>query len=145
MNNIEKNIAEWIDYLSMPQDKLNGSPVCPFAKKAKYKIIDLADEEVLNPDFSTAEVILYIVDGSYSFEQVEQLSIKYNKQFPNLVFLPDSKHRHSHINGVQSNNDKYNLILCQERSGLQAARDRLSQTLYYTHWDENYLKEILAQ
>ena len=145
MNNIEKNIAEWIDYLSMPQDKLNGSPVCPFAKKAKYKIIDLADEEVLNPDFSTVEVILYIVDGSYSFEQVEQLSIKYNKQFPNLVFLPDSKHRHSHINGVQSNNDKYNLILCQERSGLQAARDRLSQTLYYTHWDENYLKEILAQ
>mgnify|MGYP003650485561 FL=1 len=145
MNNIEKNIAEWIDYLSMPQDKLNGSPVCPFAKKAKYKIIDLADEEVLNPDFSTAEVILYIVDGSYSFEQVEQLSIKYNKQFPNLVFLPDSKHRHSHINGVQSNNDKYNLILCQERSGLQAARDKLSQTLYYTHWDENYLKEILAQ
>ena len=145
MNNIEKNIAEWIDYLSMPQDKLNGSPVCPFAKKAKYKIIDLADEEVLNPDFSTVEVILYIVDSSYSFEQVEQLSIKYNKQFPNLVFLPDSKHRHSHINGVQSNNDKYNLILCQERSGLQAARDRLSQTLYYTHWDENYLKEILAQ
>ena len=145
MNNIEKNIAEWIDYLSMPQDKLNGSPVCPFAKKAKYKIIDLADEEVLNPDFSTAEVILYIVDGSYSFEQVEQLSIKYNKQFPNLVFLPDSKHRHSHINGVQSNNDKYNLMLCQERSGLQIGRDKLSKTAYYTHWDEAYLKEIFDQ
>ena len=145
MNNIEKNISEWINYLSIPQDKLNGSPVCPFAKRAKYKIIELVDQEALNPDFSTVEVILYVVDSSYSFEQVEQLSIKYNKQFPTLIFLPDSKHRYSHINGVQSSNDKYNLILCQERSELQVGRDRLSKTSYYDHWDENYLKEILAQ
>ena len=145
MNNIEKSVAEWIDHLSTPQDKLNSSPVCPFDKKAKYKIIDLADEEVLNPDFSTVEVILYIVYCSYSFEQVEQLSIKYNKQFPTLVFLPDSKHRYSHINGVQTNNNKYNLMLCQERSELQVARDKLSKTAYYTHWDRAYLKEILNQ
>lgn len=144
MNNIEKNISEWIDHLSMPQDKLNGSPVCPFAKKAKYKIIELSDEEI-NPDFSTVEVILYIVDSSYSFEQVEQLSIKYNKQFPSLVFLPDSKDRYSHINGVQTNNNKYNLMLCQERSELQIGRDKLSKTAYYTHWDERYLKEIFDQ
>lgn len=144
MNNIEKNISEWIDHLSMPQDKLNGSPVCPFAKKAKYKIIELSDEEI-NPDFSTVEVILYIVDSSYSFEQVEQLSIKYNKQFPSLVFLSDSKDRYSHINGVQTNNNKYNLMLCQERSELQIGRDKLSKTAYYTHWDERYLKEIFDQ
>jgi len=144
VSNIEQDISAWIDSISKPRSELSGLAVCPFAKKAKYKIIELSDEEI-NPDFSTVEVILYIVDSSYSFEQVEQLSIKYNKQFPNLVFLPDSKHRHSHINGVQSNNDKYNLMLCQERSGLQIGRDKLSKTAYYTHWDENYLKEILAQ
>lgn len=32
-----------------------------------------------------------------------------------LVFLPDSKDRHSDINGIQTSNDKYNLLLCQNR------------------------------
>jgi len=145
VSSVEQGISEWIDKISETRSELGNMPVCPFAKNAKYKIIELADEETLNPDFSTVEVILYIVNSSYSFEQVENISSEYNKIFPNLVFLPDSKHRYSHINGVQSNNDKYNLILCQERSELQAARDRLSQTTYYTHWDERYLKEILDQ
>ena len=114
-------------------------------QKSKIQNNRFSQTKNINPDFSTVEVILYIVDSSYSFEQVEQLSIKYNKQFPSLVFLPDSKHRYSHINGVQSNNDKYNLMLCQERSGLQKGRDTLSKTSYYTHWDEDYLKEILDQ
>ena len=144
VSNIEHDISAWIDKISKTRSELSNLAVCPFAKKAKYKIIELSDEEI-NPDFSIVEVILYVVDSSYSFEQVEQLSIKYNKQFPSLVFLPDSKDRYSHINGVQTNNNKYNLMLCQERTELQVGRDKLSKTAYYTHWDKEYLKEILNQ
>ena len=144
MNEIKKNIATWIDALSIPRPELDNMPVCPFAKKAKYKIIELSDEKI-NPDFSTVEVIIYILDSNYTFIEIDEIAKEYNNQFPSLVFLPDSKDRYSHINGVQSNNTKYNIMLCQQRSELQVGRDKLLKTSYYTHWDEDYLKEILEQ
>lgn len=144
MDKIEQYILEWISSISKTRSELGGLAVCPFAKKAKYKIIELSDENI-NPDFSTVEVIIYILDSNYTFIEIDKIAKKYNNQFPSLVFLPDSKDRYSHINGVQSNNTKYNLMLCQQRSELQVGRDKLLKTSYYTHWDEDYLKEILEQ
>lgn len=144
MNKVEENIATWIDALSIPRPELDNMPVCPFAKKAKYKIVELTNEEI-DPDFSSVEIIIYIVDSSYTFAQVENLSKKYNEIFSKLIFLPDSNTRYSYVGDIQSNNSKYNLILCQERKELQIARNKLSQTTYYKHWDEDYLKEILEQ
>lgn len=144
MDKTEQNILEWIDSVSTMRSELGGLAICPFAKRAKYKIIELSDEKI-NPDFSTVEVIIYILDSNYTFFEIDKIAKKYNNEFPSLVFLPDSKDRYSHINNVQTNNTKYNLMLCQERSKLQVGRDKLSKTSYYTYWDEKYLKEILEQ
>jgi hypothetical protein len=144
MNNTETYILEWINRISIAQPELDGIPICPFAKRAKYKIIELLDTEIA-PDFSSAQVILYILDENYTCAQLDEIAKNYNKIYPHLVFLPDSKDTYFSINGAQTNNGKYNLLLCQEREELQAARNKLKNTAYYTFWDEDELKEILDQ
>ena len=63
--------------------------------------------------------------------------------YPDMIFLPDST-RETFINGVQTNNGKYNLILCQSKKKLLDARRQLAKTDYYTFWDPEYLREIVG-
>ena len=60
-------------------------------------------------------------------------------------FLSDAKNEDTFINGVQSNNGKYNLVLAQPRKDLLLARKKLAKTNYYDNYDENYLKEVLEE
>jgi hypothetical protein len=80
----------------------------------------------------------------YSETEVVDIANEYNKIYPDMVFLPDPKDRYTEINGVQTNNGNYNLILCQWRDKLDNARSKLQKTSYYTYWAEEYLKEILS-
>jgi len=77
-------------------------------------------------------------------DELRAIAAEYNKQFPDLVFLPDHKDRYTEINGVQTNNGKHNIILCQWRDNLEQARAKLKNTKYYTFWTEYYLQEILT-
>jgi hypothetical protein len=47
------------------------------------------------------------------------------------------------IQGIKTNNGKYNLILSQPTEKLRHFREKLAKTEYYNLWDEEYLKEIL--
>ena len=71
-----------------------------------------------------------------------EIATEYNKIFPEIIFLPDHKDRETYINGVATNNGKYNLILCQWRDNLNKARSKLEHTKYYSFWDQTYLEEI---
>jgi hypothetical protein len=144
MDEIKTHILTWIDTLSIAHTKLNNLSICPFAKKAKYTIIKLVDKEI-NPLLDSVELIIYVLDNAYTFEQLSNIAKEYNALYPHLVFLPDGKDRHSDINGIPTSNGKYNLLLCQDRAELQTARNKLDKTMYYTFWDNNYLKEILEQ
>jgi hypothetical protein len=144
MKEIETHISAWIDKLSTTYIELNGFSICPFAKKSKYKIIKLMDEEI-NPILDSLDLIIYVLEYDYTFEQLTSIAKEYNTLYPHLVFLPDGKDRHTNINGIPTNNGKYNLLLCQDRSELQIARNKLAKTAYYTLWDKSYLKEILEQ
>jgi hypothetical protein len=62
-----------------------------------------------------------------TIDQITHLSEKYNQQYPDIIFLPDHKDRKTFINGVQTNNGKHNLLLCQLRSRLKIARDKLKK------------------
>ena len=46
---------------------------------------------------------------------------------------------------MQTNNGKYNLVLCQPRKDLTEARKKLGKTNYYDYWDEKYLQEVLEE
>lgn len=141
---IKQDIIEWIDKLSTKHILLGGMSVCPFAKNAEFQIIE-TDGSDINPPPWSFDLLIYRLPDSWTQEELFELAAIYNKMIPDLVFLPDHKDRHTEINGIQTNNGKYNLLLCQWRDELNKARSKLASTMYYTFWNQEYLKEILEQ
>lgn len=136
-------IKQWVDRISTPSPNINNMPVCPFAKGAEYELLD-TDGSDINPPPWNFELIIYRLPNNYTQQEVIDIANEYNKIYPELVFLPDPKDKDTFINGVQTNNGEYNLILCQWRDNLNTAREKLANTSYYSVWSEDYLKEILS-
>ena len=67
----------------------------------------------------------------------------YNSKYEKWKFFEDCGSYNTYINGIQTNNGKYNLILTQPTEKLQKFRQNLAKTSYYEMWDDDYLKEIL--
>lgn len=136
------DIKDWITHISIPRSELGGFSVCPYAKGADYKIIKTDGTDINPPqDF---ELIVYMLPDKYTIDDVTNIASKYNNIYPELVFLPDPKSQETFINGVQTNNGKYNLILCQRRGDLEKSRKSLQKTNYYTYWSADYLAKILG-
>lgn len=135
-------IKEWIDRITLPNKELDGLAVCPYAKSAKYKIIE-TDGSDINPPPWDFELIIYKFPDHYSVDELFDIATEYNNIYPEMIFLPDHKDKDTFINGIQTNNGKYNLILCQWRDSLEKARTKLNTTSYYSFWNSEYLKEIL--
>lgn len=136
------DIKEWVDYVSKSRAELGGMSVCPYAKSAKFEIIE-TDGSNINPPTQDFELIIYKLPDTFTIAQVNQIAEDYNKLFPNIVFLSDPKDRITEINHVKTNNGKYNLILCQLRNKLESARIKLKNTNYYSYWSPDYLDKIL--
>ena len=141
-NLINKHIKIWIDHLSNKQPLLDGHSICPFSKKANYRIIQ-SDTIDIVPILSDVDLLIYIFPDSLSQDDIREYAKLLNHQYPDLLFLPDHKDRNTFIKKINSNNGKYNLILCQSRKDIITAREKLKKTSYYSFWDEDYLDEIL--
>ena len=137
-------IDNWISRITQPRTELGGFSVCPYAKGSDYELIE-TDGSNIDPPPWDFELIIYKLPDHYSEQEVVDIANEYNKINPDMVFLPDPKDKYTEINGVQTNNGEYNLILCQWRDNLEKARSKLQTTTYYTYWASNYLQEILSQ
>jgi RNA recognition motif-containing protein len=133
----------WIDRLIQPRNELGGFSVCPYAKGINYEIVE-TDGSNIDPPPWDFELIIYKLPDKYSEDEIIEIAREYSKIYPSLIFLPDPKDRYTEINGIQTNNGKFNLILCQYRDNLDKARNRLKNTNYYSFWDPKYLDEILS-
>ena len=91
------------------------------------------------------DVVIYIVEDHHDSNFLYNVVDNYNLQYLDYKFLSDAKNEDTFINGVQSNNGKYNLVLAQPRKDLLLARKKLAKTNYYDNYDENYLKEVLEE
>jgi hypothetical protein len=139
---INADISNWITHLSTKQVLLGGLSICPFAKNSNYEIV-FTDGTTIAPPPWDFELIIYVLPGDYTADELYAIASEYNKLLQDMIFLPDHKDRYTEINGIQSNNGKHNLILCQWRDNLNVAREKLVSTPYYGFWDQEYLKEIL--
>ena len=124
---IKQDIEDWIQHLSVKQVLLGGFSVCPFAKNSSYDII-ITDGSDINPPPWDFELIVYLLPSDYTEEELCSIAVEYNKLNPEMIFLPDHKDRYTEINGIQTNNGKHNLILCQWRDNLNTAREKLQGT-----------------
>jgi hypothetical protein len=90
------------------------------------------------------DVIIFIVESFWRPYQVEKWTKLYNKKYPYYKFFEDCVDKNTIINGIKTNNSKYNLILCQSKQKLRKIRENLAKSDYYQYWDEEYLKYILG-
>ena len=137
----ELYILNWIKEVSTVREELNGFAICPFATNAKFKIIECSVEEIA--PIEGYQVIIYIIEDYLDLDSINFWVDYYNSKHKKWKFFEDCGQYDTFINGIKTNNGKYNLILGQPTDKLRKFRENLAKTSYYDLWDENYLKEIL--
>ena len=139
-----KDLENWIKTIQKSHPDLKGHSICPFAKANTYKIVtcSINDIKPLEEEFG---VVIFIVeddlDPEYGYQKIEEL----NKLYPKYKFFDDFRDEDSFINGVQTNNGKYNLVLYQDSQFLTKMRSILAKTNYYDLWEDEYLNKILEK
>ena len=137
----EFHILNWIKNVSEVRPELNGFAICPFAAKSKFKIVECSVEDI--QPIEDYEVIIFIVEDYLDLDAINFWVDYYNSTYEKWKFFEDCGSYDTFINGIQTNNGKYNLILGQPTEKLRKFRENLAKTSYYDLWDKDYLKEIL--
>lgn len=137
-----KDLEDWINYIKKSHPDLKGHSICPFAKANTYKIIKCSvnDIEPLEEEFG---VVIFIVEDDLNLDYGHQKIKELNQKYPKYRFFDDFRDEPSFINGIQTNNGVYNLILYQNSEFLTKMRAILAKTSYYDSWDDEYLQKIL--
>ena len=141
MSEEERHIFEWIQEVSKVRSELKGFAICPFAAKSNYKILKCSAEEIA--PIEGLDVIIYIVEDHYNLEEIQNWVEHHNSKHPGWKFFEDCGSYDTYINGIKTNNGKYNLILGQPQKKLRNFREILAKTSYYDLWEDDYLREIL--
>ena len=143
-SSIYTDITEWIKKVSVAHEKLGNKSICPFAKNAKFQIIQVSALDV-DPVLIKKEVCIFVVPNNITKSKLEKYCKKASQQYPEFIFLPDHKKANTKIAGYSTGNGKYNLILAQKRKDLLLARNTLKQkTSYYEKWTKKYQKQIFS-
>jgi len=137
-----KDLEEWIQRIKTSHPDLKGHSICPFAKANTYKIVKCLIDDIkpLNEDFG---VVIFVVEDDLDLEYGRQKIEELNQIYPKYKFFDDFRDEPSFINGVQTNNGLYNLVLYQNSEFLTKMRQILAKTNYYDLWDDEYLRKIL--
>ena len=134
-------ILHWIKQLSKIRPELGNFAICPYALNANFAIVDEKLSQIMpNDDF---DVIIYVVEDDISANFLYDAVDDYNRNYSEYRFIADHGKTKTYIQGIQTSNGKYNLVLCQSRKELTEARKKLGKTSYYDYWDESYLHEVL--
>ena len=139
------NIDNWLDKISKPQKNIGGYSICPFAKKAKYKISSADLNKIIINFPHGYDLIIFVSDTEekYTPKILQKITDDLNSKYKKFIFLYNSKSEKTYINNVRTDNDKYDMIFCQPKEELNKARDFLSKTSYYEFWGKSYLNKIL--
>ena len=139
----EKNryILHWIGQISKVRPELGNFSICPYASGANFSIQEQKLSRIVpNSDF---DVVIYIVEDNITANFLYDAVDDYNSNYPDYKFIADHGKTKTYIQGIQTSNGKYNLVLCQSRKELTEARKKLAKTDYYSYWDKDYLEEVL--
>jgi hypothetical protein len=141
MSEKEAHIFNWIKDVAKVRPELNGFAICPFASHAKYKVIECCAKDIMVLD--GYDVLIYIIEDCFDLDSVQFWVNYHNEHHEGWKFFEDCGSYDTFINGIQTNNGKYNLILGQPTEKLRKFRENLAKTSYYDLWEDDYLKEIL--
>ena len=163
MQDLASDIESWIlNTLSTRSEVFNGLPPCPYAKSAwldnKVKVHHITGEHFEPKMHLSAELENYTYHWPKGKEVVvlgvdpnlisaEQLSKVIDDQHNMLskrgyTALEDHPDDVEMVSNVKLNQGKWALVLLQETSKLNEARDWLESRDYYKNWDPEYKASV---
>lgn len=156
MTTASEYLKEWIlNFLSEPQDLLNGFPPCPYAKKSlienKIKFCSSVDYikdicEAFDNWDDSAEVVIFIVpddiDPTTFVDDIQKINEIYLKK--GFVCLEDHKDIPEPFFNIHFNNGKYNLVLCQKLEKINQASEILLNKGYYKNWNKDMYDQVVS-
>ena len=143
MKEIEAHIREWIEKISTMRPELGGFSVCPYASMAKIQIIECKAKDIV--PVTGFDVVFYVVESNATLTSIQYWVKFYNNLYNEYIFLEDCAEYDTFINGIPTNNGKYNLILMQNSAKLRKHREILRDLGYYAHWNDEMMREILEE
>ena len=139
---IYTDITRWIKKVSEVHEKLGNHSMWPFAKNARYHIIQASALDG-DPVLIRKEVCIFIMPDKITKSRLQNYCKKISKKYPEYIFLPDHKKANTKMGGMSTGNGKYNLVLAQKRKSLTMARQSLQKnTSYYDNLSKKYKKEL---
>ena len=147
MSDIYKDVKKWIKRITTPKD---GYQICPYARKAKYKIYTSEDKMsiIQHATFWTDEYDLIICRPTNWWMTVQDalaIESSCNRIANNTITLLDHPQDPGYIDGEYTGNGKHILFLIQSKKDLQEARKHLKSTTYYDRWTNEYYKEVVGE
>lgn len=142
MSEKETYIWEWISQVSEKRLELGGQLLCQDSPEDIVSIQEVNIDEI-HPEPGN-DVVIFIVQNFWRSYQIDKWVKSYNKKYIYYKFFADSYEKNIMIDGVVTNNCKYNLILCQSKQKLAKTRKNLKNLNYYSHWEESYLEGIFG-
>jgi hypothetical protein len=142
MSEKETYIWEWISEVSEKRVEFGGNLLSPDSPEDIVSIQEVNIDDIC-PE-SGYDVVIFIVENFWRPHQIQKWVKFYNKKYVYYKFFADCAEKNIMINGVKTNNCKYNLILCQSKRKLSQTRKNLENLSYYPHWEESYLEEIFG-
>jgi hypothetical protein len=146
--NIIKHIHDWITYVSSTKTS-NGFSICPYASKVlknrRLKVyyfninnIDSTIKEFEN-DNDSFKVWIFI----YSGLTIKEDCLYLNNTYKSIAWLYDEIDNSGIIDNIKTGNQKYNIILMQDKQELNTLSSILEKNGYYTNWSSDYYKQIV--
>lgn len=139
---VEEHIKDWILRISKIRPELGNFAVCPFSSTASYEVIESPIDDIM--PIKGCDVVIFVVEDYLDADAIQMWCEIYNTIYQEYIFLEDCGRYHTFINGIQTSNGKYNLLLCQSKQKLRQSREILARSGYYQHWNDAMLKEILG-
>jgi hypothetical protein len=143
-----EDLKNWQNYVSEPRKELDGFPICPFAisENINFDII-LSEKElliqILKKEKEGVNLFMMVDENEkLTSESAESLVKFYNSISDKYSYFVDDYSNPQYMNDINTGNGKYIIIIAQKNNILNAARNKLKKTNYYSFLDKEYLKKI---
>jgi hypothetical protein len=147
---IVDSILEWVKYVAFTKTS-NNWPICPYAQKAltgkriqifKYHFLSNdATVDAFKNDPEDFKVWVFICPKDLDLEAEANIL---NKWYHDVVWLWDYADQSGEIDGTITGNQKYNILLLQDREELCKLSDVVKERGYYSNWSDAYYNQIVA-
>jgi hypothetical protein len=145
---IINHIHEWVTYVSSSKTS-NGFSICPYANKVLknrrlkiyyFNINNIASivKEFEN-DVNSFKVWVFIYSGT----TIEKDCLYLNNTYKSIAWLYDEMLNSGTIDTIKTGNQKYDIILMQDKQELNNLSSILKKNGYYTNWSADYYKQIV--